>query len=160
MPKRSRPEPQALDTPQSVREAALRLLARREHSRRELERKLEARGAEGGVLGAVIEELAAEGLQSDGRYCEVHVRGRFERGYGPRRIRAELREHGLEAALIEQACAEYATRWVERAAAVYERKYAGLPAADATERARRQRFLEQRGFTAEQIRAVLRGKRE
>ncbi|HHO68381.1 MAG TPA: regulatory protein RecX, partial [Gammaproteobacteria bacterium] len=89
----------------------MRLLARREHSVLELRRKLEQRGWQGGPLDEVLDSLVDQNLLSDRRFAEVYTRTRIERGYGPLRIRAELRERGIDAALAEAALEAEAPDW-------------------------------------------------
>ncbi len=134
---------------------ALGLLARREHSRRELARKLGQAGIEPGALSQALDRLDAEGLQSDQRFAELLVRSRIAQGYGPRRIRAELGQHGLDAAAAGQAIDAAAPDWRALLEALYRRRFrdaCGSP----RERDRRQRHLLQRGFDLADIRAVTR----
>jgi regulatory protein len=148
------PDPQAR---QAAYAAALRLLARREHSALELRRKLTARHHDPAIVDAVLAGLAGEGLLSERRYVDAYLRDRYQRGYGPLRIRAELRERGIDDGLTEQALAALAAAWVESAARQRIKRFGpGLPA-DYPEQARQMRFLQQRGFTGEQIRAALDG---
>ncbi|GIX29654.1 MAG: regulatory protein RecX [Porticoccaceae bacterium] len=136
--------------------AALDLLARREHSRLELARKLRARSAvPGEVLAAVLDRLAAEGLQSDRRFAESFVRLRVGRGQGPCRIRAELRQRGVEEALIEDALATCEVDWVALASRALRSRFGEGAPRQARELARRIRFLRGRGFAEEQIRRAL-----
>lgn len=135
------------------------LLARREHSGRELSAKLDSRGFSPEVVEAVLARLVAERLQSDERFAEVYLRQRSEKGYGPQRIAAELRERGIDDQLISsqlrQAEAEGEIDWFERADAVYAKKYGRRPIEDIKERAKRLRFMQYRGFTHEQIAAAI-----
>src|SRR5690554_546207 len=89
-----------------IREAALRLLARREHSVAELSRKLLQRGWREPEAEATIARLAAENLQSDQRFAESYARSRAARHYGPLRIRAELAERGIDRDLASRAVAD------------------------------------------------------
>jgi regulatory protein len=138
---------------------AVELLARREHSAQELARKLRTRGCDQVVVETVLARLEAERLQSDARYTEVYLRQRSEKGYGPQRIRAELQERGVDERLINEAMRqaedEGEVHWFERAASVYARKFGGRPVEDLKDRAKRQRFLQYRGFSHEQIAAVV-----
>jgi regulatory protein len=138
---------------------AVELLARREHSAQELARKLRTRGCDQAVVETVLARLAAERLQSDARYAEVYLRQRSEKGYGPQRIRAELQERGVDERLIGEAMRravdEGEVDWFERAATAYVRKFGGRPVEDLKDRAKRQRFLQYRGFSHEQIAAVV-----
>lgn len=147
-------KPAPIDDPEAVYARALKLLARREHSVLELRRKLEQRGCEEAPLEAVLERLGAERLLSDRRFAESYVRGRAERGYGPLRIRAELRERGIDAALADGPLGETGD-WTERARAARRKRFGSAVPADYREKARQMRFLQQRGFDGEQIRAAL-----
>ena len=134
--------------------AALRLLARREHSVLELRHKLTGRHFTDSIVDTVVMQLVEQGLLSDQRFAEVYVRGRFERGYGPLRIRAELRERGVSGDLMGQMLAELSNSWVESAGRQRSKRFGHRFPGDYRERAKQMRFLQQRGFTAEQIQAV------
>lgn len=137
----------------SPRRAAMDLLARREHTRRELLDKLGSRfPAE--QLAAELEQLCREGLQSDARFAESFVRGRALRGYGPQRIAQELRQRGVAAELAAEAMATADIDWLAQLRALSERRFGRLPPADTRERARRWRFLQQRGFGGEWLRLL------
>ncbi|WJW74736.1 regulatory protein RecX [Thiohalobacter sp. IOR34] len=140
----------------AARETALGLLARREHSRLELGRKLAQRGYPAALVEGVLDALGAEGLQSDSRFAESYVYSRSGRGFGPQRIRAELRERGIDDGLIEASLADAGVDWARLAAEAWHKRFAGRPPADYRERARQQRFMLNRGFTHEQIQAVFR----
>lgn len=135
---------------------ALRLLARREHSELELRHKLIGRSFTDTIVDAVVMQLADEGLLSDQRFAEVYVRSRFERGYGPLRIRAELRERGISGDLTEQMLAGLSRRWVESAGRQRSKRFGHQLPADYRQRTKQMRFLQQRGFTSDQIQAVFR----
>lgn len=132
-------------SPVAARRAAMDLLARREHSRRELLRKLGQRFAPA-VLEQVLEQLAHDGLQSDHRFAESYVRQRSERGYGPLRLVRELRERGVAGRLADDAVAGAGRDWSALARATLRRKYGAAPPGDRRELGRRLRFLYRRGF--------------
>jgi regulatory protein len=153
--------------PLSLKARALRWLSQREHSRLELRRKLlraarptgtepadapaaQDRSAE---IEALLDWLAAQRYLSEERFVESRVNARARR-FGNRRIAHELAQHGaaLDAATAEQLAASE----LQRALAVWQRKYGSSPAADAPARARQMRFLASRGFSAEVIRRVVR----
>jgi len=134
------------------------LLARREHSRRELQGKLLQRGFEPGLIEQVIAELAAEGLQSDLRFAEAYLQQRYERGYGPLRIRQELQQRGITEDLLEDGLQAYAEAWSARAWQVRCKRFGDELPGDLRERARQSRFLQYRGFSGAQIRRALDGK--
>jgi regulatory protein len=98
----------------------------------------------------------APGNWSDARYAGLLVRSRISQGYGPLRISAELSSRGIDAALIHSALAEAEPDWSSVIRKVYERRYDAAPES-AKERASRYRFLAARGFTSDQIRAVMQG---
>lgn len=140
-----------------VRDTALGLLANREHSTRQLQDKLRARGYAPDEIGPVLKALTREGLLSDARFVEAFVHSRRERGSGPLKIRAELRQRGIEdEALIAAWLDERDPDWLAQAETVREKRFGPALPADYREKARQMRFLQYRGFTPEQIRRVLR----
>ena len=137
----------------SLRERALRHLARRDHSRAELARKLAPHG-EPAEIDAVIERMREVGLQSDERYAEAFVRGKAAR-FGAARLRNELVRRGIDRDRIDEALAgECVESETERARAVLRGRFA-TPPADAREWARQARFLQTRGFAPDLIRKLL-----
>jgi len=134
--------------------AAVRLLARREHARRELDAKLRRRGFNGSLVSDVLSDLEGRGLLSDARFAEEYVRARYNRGYGPVRIRAELRERGIDDATASRYLDDPELDWEAAASAARAKRFGALPAEGLERRRREQRFLNYRGFTTEQIRAV------
>ena len=88
-------KPELPDTsPRDARIAAMRLLTRREHSSQEIKQKLVYKGFDSALIENLIKELRQENLLSDERFAESYVRSRISRGYGPSRIRQELRQRG------------------------------------------------------------------
>ena len=135
---------------------ALALLARREHTRLELAAKLARHGAGAGIIAAVLDRLQAEQLLSEQRFAEVYAATRFDRGYGPLRLRAELRERGVSEAIVSDILAGFDAQWTARLAALARRRFGPQPPKDARERAQRTAFLRGRGFTGEQIARLMR----
>lgn len=144
----------------AIEAAAVRLLARREHSTEELKRKLLSKGHDAAQVGAVVEKLLAKRLVSDERFAAGMVRHRAQRGQGPVRIRAELREQGVTDAMIEQEFETADVDWNQLAAEVRRRKFGATPPGDFRLRAKQARFLQYRGFSADQISAALGGSEE
>lgn len=130
---------------------AVRLLARREHTRVELARKLAPHGTHE-EIETVLNELARSGLQSDDRFAENYVRSQAAR-LGAARLRQALRTKGVAGELIDVRVAELPDE-AERARDVWQRKFA-TPPADAREWAKQARFLQGRGFSVEVIRRLL-----
>ena len=143
----------------TLRERALRLLARREHARAELAKKLAPHAESAEELDALLDDLAARRLLSDARYVEMRVAARGAR-YGNARLAQELRAAGVDGELVDSGLAA-AEDELARAREVWQRKYGsvGLPA-DTSGRARQTNFLMRRGFSGETIRRVLRGGHE
>lgn len=139
----------------SLKGRALRLLSTREHSRLELERKLARFEQAPGELTQALDELQAKGFISEQRVMESVLHRRAAK-LGATRIRQELQDKGLDRALVEQALAGLKDSELARAREVWRRKYDVAPASPA-ERARQQRFLLTRGFSAEVVRRVLVG---
>ena len=139
----------------SLKGRALRLLASREHSRAELERKLQAHETAPGELAQALDELQAKGFINEARVVQSVVHRRAER-LGTQRVRAELNAKGLPAELVAEAVDELRATEEARAREVWRRKF-GQPAADPHERARQMRFLAARGFSADAIRRVVAG---
>lgn len=134
------------------------LLARREHGRVELTRKLRQRGASPEDIEAALDRLVEEGLLSESRYLESFVSYRSRSGYGPVRIREELSQRGLQRADIEQALRECGVDWQEKLQETWQRKFAGRMPADARERAQQGRFLSYRGYPLDMIGRLLSGR--
>jgi regulatory protein len=135
------------------------LLATREHSRAELARKLAARGFPDDAIGVAIDALAAAGLLDDDRVAETYVAERLRKGFGPLRIRRELRDKGLSNDLIEPHLRLSQGDWPRLIAAVHDKRFGPAAPVDARERARRGRFLGYRGFPADLIDRFLHGDR-
>ena len=135
---------------------ALKLLARREHSARELTRKLKARGISDDDAAAAVAHATAQGWQADSRYAEMLVRSRVAGGYGPVRIEAELEVAGVPAEQIRAALDAADVDWRALALEVHAKKF-GAPPASSAERAKQYRYLQGRGFDSGQIRAALKG---
>jgi regulatory protein len=139
--RRSKPSGPEL-TPRS---RALRLLARREHTRAELERKLAPYLENETELTALLDDLTARGWMSESRVAEQLVHAKRGR-YGASRIRQILIQRGVSADVIAPALASLKEGEMEAARAVWSRKFRAPPR-DNAERARHVRFLQARGFS-------------
>lgn len=136
-----------------LRERALQLLARREHSRLELRRKLAPYVEEEAELASLLDDFEKRGWLSERRFVEQVVHARSGR-YGSRYIAQELRQKGVAEALIEQTLPQLKESELETARAVWAKKF-GAPPADAKDRAKQARFLQGRGFGLDVIFRVL-----
>jgi len=135
--------------------AALELLARREHSRRELTRKLAARGFPDDVVPPVLDELERTGALADARFSDSFVRSRIGKGQGPQRIRAELAQRGITDDEADGVLRAADVDWLATIRAVRAKRFGPELPRDYVERARQARFLQYRGFDSAQIRAAL-----
>jgi regulatory protein len=139
---------------------AVRLLARREHSVEELRRKLLVRGHPEAAVVTVLARLEAKRLVSDDRFVASFVRHHAQRGQGPVRIRAELRQQGIGPEVADTAIEDAEVDWMSQAAAVRRRKFGAAAPRAAAERAKQSRFLQYRGFSSDQIRAAMKSSGE
>jgi len=139
----------------SLKARALRLLAGREHSRAELERKLAAHEQAPGQLASALDELQAKGFIDPQRVLDSVVHRRSAR-YGAARIEHELVGKGLDPQAISEAVSALQGSELERARAIWSRKF-GEPSQELKEQARQMRFLLARGFSSEVAKKVTRG---
>lgn len=141
---------------QTPLQRALGLLVRREHSQRELSRKLTARGMDAADVRSAVDRLVDEGWQSDTRFAETLVRSRAAGGHGPLRIRAELSTHGLDREAVEAAMATFDGDWTETACDLVRRRFGPAGLTDLAGRRKAADFLIRRGFDGGSVRAATR----
>ena len=142
----------------SLKGRALRLLAQREHSRPELEKKLAVHEEETGQLTLVLDDLQAKDFISEARVIDSVI-NRRQAKMGSARIKQELLGKGLGKEAVLDAMAGLKATELDRARELWRRKFDG-PAADAAGRAKQMRFLAARGFGGDVIGRVLRGGEE
>jgi len=128
------------------------MLARREHSLRELTQKLAQKGFEGSDVDALLNEFVERGWQSEQRFAESYSRSRLHKGFGPVRIQYELKERGIH--LDVNSIFEEAPDWQERLSELHSKKYGAQAPADIKERAKRIRFFQHKGFTHDMIKQL------
>lgn len=133
-----------------IRTICIRLLTRREHSRRQLQEKLAQRGYPSSQTLPIIDELAAKDWQSDLRFGQSYARHRIKQGIGPVKITAELYQRGVVGIDLQPILADIADDWQEVMVQTYRKKYQ-TPAQNKRQQASRMRFLQQRGFADEMI---------
>lgn len=142
----------------TLRERALRLLARREHSRVELQRKLTPFSANPEELDTLLDELTNRRLLSEDRYAEERSRV-LSRRYGSARIAHDLKTRGVSDEVVERTVAEARRTDLDRAREVWRKRF-GEVARSREERAKQMRFLQSRGFSMDVINQVIRGAEE
>lgn len=134
---------------------ALRLLAQREHSRLELERKLAAHVEEGEDLAAVLDALEAKNFINPERVAQSVVYTRSKK-LGTARVLHELRQKGLDDETVRAAAEQLRATEHARAWAVWQQKFGQLPTTPQ-ERMKQMRFLASRGFGGDVVGKILRG---
>jgi len=139
----------------SLRNRALGLLARREHSRTELQRKLAAHAEDPQELVDLLDDLSRRGWLSDVRFAEALVQSKQAK-FGTTRLAYELRERGVADSVIREQLADLKDSELERARQVWQSKFGVIPT-DAKARAKQMRFLQSRGFSLDVISKVVRG---
>lgn len=141
---------------QQLKDSAMRLLGRREHSRFELRQKLVKKGWPNNQVAELLDWLVEQGWQSDERFAEIFVRDKLMQGQGALKIIAQAtQQRGLKRELVEQLLAAQQPDWRQRCRELHQRKFGEQPPVDRKEWEKRVRFLQQRGFTGDDIFAVL-----
>lgn len=151
----TRRRPRRERKPATAMQRALGLLTRREHSRKELTRKLVSRGVDTAEVEAAVGKLTDAGWQDDRRFAESLVRSRASSGYGPLHIRAELGTHDLPSELRQAVLDEFEGDWTEIARDLVERRFGRIDDRRARER-KAADYLVRRGFPGDIVRAVVR----
>ncbi|MFM7273559.1 MAG: regulatory protein RecX [Gammaproteobacteria bacterium] len=147
--------PGPVDAP-VLRRAALDLLARREHSRSELQQKLRQRFGTSPLIDEELDRLESESLLDDARFAEAFVRMHRNRGHGPLRILHELAPRGVATDLAEACVEPRSPEWIALARQWRERRFGESPPDSAAERQRQARHLQSRGFSMEQVNRAFR----
>lgn len=140
----------------SLRERALKLLARREHTRQELARRLAEHAEDPGEVERTIAECEARGWLSEKRVVEQAVHARRAR-FGSRRIGRDLLAKGVSGEAVAAAMSQLKSGELEAARVVWRRKFGGQQPRTPAERARQARFLQGRGFELDVVMRVIKG---
>ncbi|MFT5219650.1 MAG: regulatory protein [Planctomycetota bacterium] len=142
--------------PRSIRNVAMDLLSRREHSLQELRQKLKLRGHEGDDVEVALEKLVVDRLQSDDRFTESYVHHRVNAGLGPMKIRYELREKGVDDVLADLYLQPMEGQWNEIMKQQRIRKFGEEIPNDYKLQMKQARFLQNRGFSPESVMRLFR----
>ncbi len=141
--------------PGEARRKAMDYLARREYGQRELINKLTMAGFAAEVALQAVERLTGEGLQDDRRFIEGFAQSRINQGKGPVRLRADLRQRGVDSALIDEVLQQLSTDWCALAREVRRRKFGSTMPRSFSDKAKQMRFLQYRGFTHAEIESAV-----
>ena len=136
---------------QSAKSTAVRLLSRREHSAFEIRAKLAKREFDNSEIEQTIVELIQGGWLSDERFAEAYIRMRQLKGFGPIRISIELNERGVKESIVETYLHAGETSWSQTLVEQYKKKYKNKAIEDYSDKAKRIRFLQYRGFSLDSI---------
>ena len=138
---------------EEARQRALKILERRDVSRKMLVDKLKEKGVSEQDAAEAADWLCSIGVIDDGRYAALLVRHYAGKGYGERRIREELYSHGIDRALWDGALSEMP----ESGETVYRLLSSRLrsTACEAGDVQRAQNYLLRRGYSWEEIRAAV-----
>lgn len=139
----------------SIRKAALDLLARREHSVVELQRKLLKKFSEYELIDQVLLRLMDEKLVSDERFTESYIHYRSKAGFGPQRISVELKERGVKEDLANRLIYDESICWESIAVKAKLKKFGDKTIKSMEEKSRQMRFLQYRGFAHSHIEIAL-----
>lgn len=137
----------------TIRHKAMDLLARREHSRGELAIKLKQRDFEPLDIVSCLNQLEADELLSDERFCNAYAKMRSRRGFGPARVLHELTQKGVALQLVNAVMPTI--EWLPLAREAYQKKYRDAPITDFKDRAKRMQFLNYRGYSQAHINTVI-----
>ncbi len=140
----------------SIRVVAMGLLSRREHSVCELTRKLKQREFENDEIDAAIATLQQDNLQSDSRFIESIVNYRFNAGFGPIKIRYELRQKGVSDGLVDDYFSSLELDWDSHMAEQRIKKFGNSIPGEYKEKMKQARFLQIRGFSPESVMRLFR----
>ena len=140
----------------SVRNVAMDLLSRRDHSHKELFAKLSLRGFESNEISVALDKLQLENLLNDERFSESYIRYRVKKGFGPLRIQNELVEKGIEYELIQAYLGEYESQWFGLMQQQRQKKFGACIPDDYKEKMKQARFLQNKGFSPESVMRLFR----
>lgn len=131
------------------------MLARRDFSQFEISQKLKTKGYSEDIIAPILTDLSQSGYLNDQRYTENFIRSRRTRGYGPERIRQELKIRGVTQETIAEQLQITDNAWLVEARKVWQKHFKGQVPKDFKTKAKQMRFLQYRGFTQEQIESVV-----
>ena len=143
------------EKPVDIRRLAMDLLARREHSRLELARKLHKRFSQYETIEIVLDQLVQDQLLSDKRFTEAYVSYRKRAGFGPVKIASELSKRGINEAIADKFLYQNSEDWRATAAVAKQKKFGANAAIDLKEKLRQHRFLIYRGFRRQDFENIL-----
>ena len=143
-------------TARSIRVVAMDFLSKREHSAYELRQKLKQRDFDIDTIEAAIGQLQYDNLQNDSRFVESFINHRVNAGFGPIKIKHELRQKGIDTERIEEYLSVLKVEWESLMSAQRIKKYGRQIPGDYKEKMKQARFLQNRGFSPESVMRLFR----
>lgn len=143
------------DLNKSILHLGVSLLARREHSTKELTDKLKRKNFLLEEVQDVVQYLQDKDYQSDERYTDSYIRNRVNKGYGWQFIKNALSQQGISREIIQDQYKKCEIDWYLQAELAYNKRFSVHDIKDQKDKAKRIRFLQYRGFTMEEILAVV-----
>ncbi|MBA3660357.1 MAG: regulatory protein RecX [Gammaproteobacteria bacterium] len=138
-----------------IRNAALRYLQMRDYSKMSLALKLRQKGFVLDEITPLLEQLVEDGLLNEERFVENYIHYRRGRGFGPERIALELKAQGIDKVCIAAQLDMADNTWLDSARRIWEKQFKNVKAQDFTSYMKQCQFLQRKGFTREQIDAVI-----
>lgn len=137
-----------------IRNSALGIITRRDHSCSEMEQKLERKFPGSEHIQSCITWLKELSYLDDQHFAEMFVRSRLSRRRGPNRIKLEMQQKGLSGQIGEQALADAKVDWYELAVESHDSRFK-TPPLDRNDNAKRYRYLQAQGFLTDHIQYAL-----
>tara|TARA_B110000977_G_C11015179_1_gene469152 strand:- start:455 stop:955 length:501 start_codon:yes stop_codon:yes gene_type:complete len=135
--------------------SAMNMLAMREHSRFELEKKLGKKSEDNALIAQVLNKLESDNLLDDKRFAQMFMRSKANGGFGPYKIKQELQAKGVGKAIIIDTLIELDIDWFKNATELYLKRVACVTNIDMKEKHKQSRYLQSRGFSGEIARDVV-----
>lgn len=139
----------------AILHTAIDLLSRREHSRHELQQKLSKRAYNREEIMGVLDYLIIEDYLSEERFADSVFRTRVAKGYGWRYIKSELAQKGVRGEFVQNLPINYQIDWYLQAELAYNKRFGASLIKDQKDKAKRVRFMQQRGFSTDEIMSLL-----
>ena len=137
----------------TVYNKALDIVSRREHSEKEIKNKLLEKFDAPEIIEQVVLKLIENNLINDVRFAEMYVLVRKRKGFGPKKIHFELMARGIDDSISSLVITEEGS-WKEAALKAFNKKFKNGASQEFKERNKQKTFLQNRGFSFEEIDSV------
>ena len=133
-----------LDNPRDIRKKIMDFLSRREHSKKEIYKKMLDKVSSLEILDEEIKKLEQDGILDDERFAEQYLYSLVKRGLGPLRINKYLQEKGVDSHLINTLLKDLDWQDLVKEVLLKKSKYQIPPKEEDVIKLKR--FLNYRGF--------------